>query len=261
MQGILERGISWAQTSGLGAVLNLLYAILIFAIGLLLARIAVRSLRPLFDRSRIGQDALLKKFFLRVISGAIVIVATVSALAQIGVQVTPIIASLGLTGVIIGFAFKDTLSNLAAGLLILIYRPFYAGHTVDIGGTLGTVDELTIVNTQLITPDGLRVYLPNSKVWESKIINYSTIKHRRLELSISVKYEQDFDRVRQAIQEILDSDGRILKDPPPSVQIAELGLANINARILAWTSLSDFGSVRDEIYNRVRIVLQREGAV
>lgn len=225
-------------------------AAIILLIGVLASKLSRRWLRSILDRSRLREDALLKNFFLRSVSLSIVIAATLIALEEVKVPVTSLIAGLSITGLILGFALKDTLSNFAAGLLLLIYRPFRAGELIEVDGAHGVVDELTIVNMQMTTTDGVRVIMPNSKVWGSKIVNYSLSQRRRLELTLKVR-EDDIEIAMGAITEALADDPRILKSPPPSVNVASLGDNAATLTIWAWANPGDFQSVTADAYVRL----------
>ena len=230
--------------------LQWLTALFILLVGVFASRLSRRWLRSILDRSRVREDLLLKDFFLRSISLAIVILATLIALGHVGLDVTSLIAGLGITGLILGFGLRDTLSNFAAGLLLLIYRPFRAGELIEVEGAHGVVEELTIVNMQMTSTDGVRVIMPNSKVWGSKIVNYSLSHRRRLELTLKVR-DDDVEIAISTINATLADDPRILKIPPPSVNVASLtdNMATLN--IWAWTSPSDFQSVTADEYVRL----------
>src|SRR6266496_33587 len=230
--------------------LQWLTALIILLIGVFASRLSRRWLRSILDRSRVREDLLLKDFFLRSISLAIVILATLIALGHVGLDVTSLIAGLGITGLILGFGLRDTLSNFAAGLLLLIYRPFRAGELIEVEGAHGVVEELTIVNMQMTSTDGVRVIMPNSKVWGSKIVNYSLRHRRRLELTLKVR-DDDVEIAISTINATLADDPRILKIPPPSVNVGSLTDSTATLNIWAWTSPSDFQSVTDDEYLRL----------
>lgn len=222
-------------------------ALLILLAGLLISKLGKRWLSAILNRSRVRDDLLLKNFFLRSISLSIVIAATLVALESINVPVISIIAGLGVTGLILGFALRDTLSNFAAGLLLLIYRPFRAGELIEVEGAHGVVEELTIVNMQMTTIDGVRVIMPNSKVWGSKIVNYSLSQRRRLEFRLKVRKE-DVEIAIGAVIAALADDPRVLKAPPPSVKVASLANNGATLTIWAWANPGDFQSVSGDGY-------------
>ncbi len=201
--------------------LQWLTALIILLIGVFASKLSKRWLRSILDRSRVREDLLLKNFFLRSVSLAIVILAALIALGHVGLDVTSLIAGLGITGLILGFGLRDTLSNFAAGLLLLIYRPFRAGELIEVEGAHGVVEELTIVNMQMTSTDGVRVIMPNSKVWGSKIVNYSLSHRRRLELTLKVR-DDDVEIAISTINATLADDPRILKIPAPSVNVGSL---------------------------------------
>jgi small conductance mechanosensitive channel len=237
-------------------VANLALALLITAAGLILSRLIKRWLSLLLDRSRIRDDLLLKGFFLRLTSFIVITLTLLAALANLGLNVTTFITGLGVTGIILGFGLRDTLSNLAAGLLLLIYRPFRAGEMIEVEGSQGMVYELTIVNMQMITNDGVRVIMPNSKVWGAKITNYSMSKSRRLEFNIKV----DKAKVNEAINCIkaaLDEDERVLKEPAPLAQVTALAETSAALTIWAWTAPENFTAAQSDGYLRLLTALGR----
>ena len=204
----------------------------------------------MLDRSRIHQDLLLKSFFLRATSLTIAALTILTALATIGFDVRTFIAGLGITGIIIGFGLKDILSNFAAGLLLLIYRPFRAGELIEVEGTHGTVEELTIVNMQMTTTDGVRVIMPNSKVWGAKITNYSLSQRRRLELTIKVR-EDDAEIAIKFILSAIAGDERALKTPAPNVRITSIANDAATLTIWVWTLPSDFTQFGTDAYKLI----------
>jgi small conductance mechanosensitive channel len=230
--------------------LRWLGALLILIIGVLAAKLSRRSLRSILDRSRVRDDLLLKNFFLRSISLSIVIAATLIALDTAELPVTSFIAGLGITGLILGFGLRDTFSNFAAGLLLLIYRPFRAGELIEVEGSQGVVEELTIVNMQMTTTDGVRVIMPNSRVWSSKIVNYSLSQRRRLELTLKVR-EDDVEIAIGTIGAALAEDARILKTPDPLVRVMSIADNAATLSIWAWTAPEDFQNVAADEYLRL----------
>ena len=222
-------------------------ALIILTAGFLGSKLSRRWLKPVLNRSRVRDDLLLKSFFLRLVSVSIIIAAIIVALEQVNVPVASLIAGLGITGIILGFALRDTLSNFAAGLLLLIYRPFRAGELIEVEGAHGIVEELTIVNMQITAVDGVRVIMPNSKVWGSKIVNYSLSKHRRLELTLKVR-DIDLERAIHAINDTLANDKRILKQPASLVKVSSINGDSATVIIWAWTDPQDFQAVSADAY-------------
>jgi small conductance mechanosensitive channel len=221
-----------------------------------LAKLARRSLGIVLDRSRISSDLLLKDFFLRLLTISILLVSTLTALGTIGLDVRAFIAGLGITGLILGFALKDTLANFAAGLLLLIYRPFRAGQIIEVEGTQGTVEEITIVNLRMTTSDGVRVFLPNSRVWGAKITNISMAKQRRVELRIRVASTQ-IESAISTIAEVLNNDPKILRSPEPGIQVTYLSQSIAVLTIRSWSDPVEYDSMRTSILLSIIDALKR----
>ena len=234
--------------------LDILLSALIILLAVVLSRLFKKWLDAAMQRSRIRDDLLLRSFFLRVLSILFITIGALAALRVLGFDVTSFVAGLGITGIIVGFGFKDVLSNLAAGMLLLIYRPFRAGHTIEVEGTQGTVEELTIVNMQMTTTDGVRVIMPNSKVWGAKIVNYSLSQQRRLEFFLKVG-EEDVSRAIEQIKAALDSDDRIFKNPAPSVRVTGIADNCATLTIWAWCQPGDFVAAGADEYLRLQSTL------
>jgi small conductance mechanosensitive channel len=251
--GDIERFLERVKSLGLD---KFIYALLSLAIGFLLARFSRRWLTPILRRSRIRDDALLSEFILRSLSILIILGGWLAALSHLGFDVGSFLAGLGLTGLILGFGLRDTLSNFASGLLLLIYRPFRAGELIEVEGAHGTVEELTVVNMQMTTLDGLRVIMPNSKVWGAKITNYSLAKRRRLEQSINVP-ANSIEAAIRALQTALDGDSRVLKDPAPVIKVSAVTGKIARLTIWVWTTPDDFGSYGNESLQQLVSALAR----
>jgi small conductance mechanosensitive channel len=242
------RGVFIARTP------SLVYAICVLLIGFLASRLARRWLKAILDRSRIREDRLLKDFFLRVVSVSILLLALLTALSRVGIDVRTFIAGLGVTGIILGFALRDTLSNFASGVLLLIYRPFRAGELIEVEGTKGVVEELTIVNMRMTTTAGVPVIMPNSKVWGAKITNYSPSRRRRIEFALKVG-EQDVETAIKVIEVALGDDLRILKDPAPAVRVVSVATGAVRLSALVWTDPKDYERVNGDGYMRLMSAL------
>ena len=225
-------------------------ALVTIALGLLAASLTRRSLSAFLNKTRIRTDPLLTSFFLRAVYSLILILSLITALKAAGVPVETFIAGLGITGIVIAFCLKDTLSNLAAGLFLLIYRPFKAGETIEVEGSKGVVQELTIVNMEMTTADGVRVILPNSKVWGAKITNFSAADERRIEMIIKLS-RRDLPRAIDTIHRLLNEDDRILKEPPATVSVSSLADADATIVAWAWTKPADFQPVTTDQYLRI----------
>lgn len=237
---------------------SLIYAICILLAGLLASKLARSWLRAILERSRIREDRLLKDFFLRVVSVSILLLALLTAFSRVGIDVRTFIAGLGVTGIILGFALRDTLSNFASGVLLLIYRPFRAGDLVEVEGTKGVVEELTIVNMRMTSTAGVPVIMPNSKVWGAKITNYSPSRHRRVEFTLKVA-EQDVESAISTIEAALGGDSRIIKEPSAAVHVVSVANGTVRLFAFGWTEPKDYERVNGDGYLRLLSALSQQG--
>jgi small conductance mechanosensitive channel len=255
-ESLLKDFIDQAKAIFIAQTPTLLYALCILLIGLLASRFGKRWLGAILDRSRIGTDLLLKDFFLRVFSGSVLLLALIAALSKVGVDVRTFIAGLGVTGIILGFALRDTLSNFAAGVLLLIYRPFSAGELIEVEGSKGVVDELTIVNMRMTTTAGVPVIMPNSKVWGAKITNYSPSRRRKIELTLRVR-DADTETAIKVIESALGEDARILKNPTPLVRVVSVANGAVRLSASMWTDPGDYETVNGNEYLRLMSALSQ----
>ncbi|HEU4388556.1 MAG TPA: mechanosensitive ion channel domain-containing protein [Blastocatellia bacterium] len=255
MTAWLENVRDWiASDNGL----RVLKFALVLVFGLILSRLLRRWVSAIIDRSRIGGDLLVKKFLLRIASLSVLVFAAFIALDLAEVRPGTFVAGLGITSILIGLALKDTLANFASGVLLLIYRPFRAGDLIDVEGSQGIVEELTMVNMQMTTADGLRVIMPTSRVWGAKITNYSVSPHRRTEVILRVKAGAA-GRAVPIVRQVIESDERVQQAPAPIVRVT--GMVDSIAVItgLFWTPAGETQGVAADIYLRVIDAFKEEG--
>jgi len=176
----------------------------------------------------------------------------IAALGRVGVQTASVIAVLGAAGLAIGLALQGSLSNLAAGVLLVTFRPFRSGEYVDLGGVAGTVLQVQIFSTTLRSADGRMVVIPNGKIIANNIINFSREPVRRNEFIIGVAYDSDIEKVKQLLTNIIESDDRILKDRDMTVRLNELGASSINFVVRVWSNSSDLQSVYWDVLERIK---------
>lgn len=250
---------SWIREVGPGMVAGVVYALIIFALGLLLSRLLVGTLRRIFSRGKLKDEKMLIGLVIRSVRGVVIVLAGIMAFDQMGISIAPFVASLGVGGLILGFAFKDSLSNLASGILILIYRPFKIGDTVDIAGTMGNVLDLSIVNTTIKDFAGPIIYLPNSQVWGAKITNLSRAEFRRAIFTVGINYGDDQNRAWEVLGKLINSEGRILKDPAPFIRLSELADSSVNFQMFVYSKPGDYGSLLNNFYARAKTALEEAG--
>ncbi len=214
-------------------------AIAVLLIGLIMAGLAQRWIRVALGRVR-GLDDTVRLFIARAAKYVIMILVFVAVLAQFGVQTTSIIAALGAAGLAIGLALQGTLANIAAGIMLLVLRPFNVGDYVDAGGVGGTVEVIGLFVTQLRTADGVFIMAPNNQLWNSVITNYSRNNTRRMELVVGIGYGDDIDKALKTLLDLVNADERVLKDPDPVAVVKSLDDSAVSVAVRAWTRTDDF---------------------
>jgi small conductance mechanosensitive channel len=241
-QDFIENIRSWFQAESLDLLFKLLGIILILLVGKILIILLRRFFRTLLSRSKKIND-LMAQFLLKVVSVIGWMVVLLIVLDQLGVNLAPIIAGLGVTGFILGFAFQESIGNLLSGVMIVLNSPFRIGDFVDVGSFSGTVKDMDMMCVTLATPDNKRVILANKLVWGQAIVNYSFTESRRVEMGVSVAYESDIEKAKALIWEILNSYPEILAEPAPSVQVNKLNSSSVDLVVRPWTKPADYWAV------------------
>ncbi len=216
---------------------KLIGAILIMAIGFGVVNVLLRMLDKFLIRSKV--DLSLHSFIKSVASVVLKILVIVIALSTLGVQMTTFVAIIGAAGVTIGLALKDSLSNLAGGVLLLTFRPLNVGDLVEVGDKKGVVKKIEILYTHINTLDNKRVVIPNSTIANADITNYSTEDERRVDIIFGIGYEDDIDYAKSVLRDILDNHETVLSDPAPAIKVESLGDNSVNIVIKAWTKTED----------------------
>lgn len=182
----------------------------------------------------------------------ILIVTVLAVLGQFGVETTSIIAVLGAAGLAVGLALQGTLSNIAAGVMLLMLRPFKVGDVVNIGETLGVVDAIGLFVTEMHSFDNIGISMPNSRVWGNEIKNLTQFETRRVDMEFGIGYGDDMDKAMKLIKQVLDEDERILKEPEPLIAIGNLGDSSVDIRVRPWTATSNVWPLRYDITKKVK---------
>ena len=238
--------------------LELIAALVILVFGWWLAgRVQKLILRALDRLPRM--DATLKPFLSSLARYAIIAVTLVAVLARVGVETTSIIAVLGAAGLAIGLALQGTLQNIAAGIMLLVLRPFKVGDYIDAGGISGTVDEIGLFTTDMTTFDGVYQSVPNSSLWNTSILNYSRLPTRRMDVPVGIAYEDDVERAMALLLEHLRQDERVLEDPAPQVLVTNLGESSVDLSLRCWSKSSNFWALKFELNKKVKLWLDAEG--
>lgn len=243
------RGIDWLQLLEAWG-LRLLAALAIFMVGRWLARRLSAGLGRVLGRANV--DSTLSGFLGNIAYAVMLVLVIMTALAAIGIPTTSMFAVLGAAGLAVGLALKDSLSNIASGVMLIVLRPFRAGDHVVIAGQEGTVLEIRVFQTRLRAFDHRVVILPNSEITTAPIINHSQLPQRRFEVTVGVGYADDLRKAREVLLKIATNDPQILADPAPMVQVVSLGESSVSLTLYAFTRNEDFGDARSRVIEAIR---------
>ena len=249
--------VEMLRTTGLEFGINLVTAIAIFYIGRIVVGLLTRSLRKVMQAQEI--DKTLESFvcnLARMVLLTFVIIASVSAL---GIQTTSFIAVVGAAGLAIGLALQGSLSNFASGVLIVLFRPYKVGDWVEAAGVAGTIVEVQILTTVFKTGDNKSIIVPNGQVMNSIIINYSANDQRRVDMVVGVSYDDDLDKVRATLEDLIAADDRILDDPACTIAVAELADSSVNFIVRPWVKSGDYSGVKFDLTEAIKKRFDKEG--
>lgn len=253
MEGIVAKMQQWSAVFGI----KILTAILIVVVGRWVARLIRKTTEKMMARSKV--DATLVTFVGNLIYIALLTFVVLAALAQLGIQTTSFIAVIGAAGLAVGLALQGSLANFAAGILMLLFRPFQVGDFIEGGGVSGIVEEMHIFTTQLRTPDNKTIIIPNAKITGDNITNYTKKENRRVDLVIGVSYGDDIEKVKSVVADVLNGDARVLKDPAPTIAVLELGDSSVNFAVRPWVKTGDYWNVYFDTTERIKKRFDAEG--
>jgi len=253
----MENITTWLSENGTDWGIKIAIAIAIFVIGKIIARMVANLTKKALQRA--GTDAMLVNFLGTITYTVLLIAVLLAAVDSLGVNVTSLMAILGAAGLAVGLALKDSLSNFAAGVMIIIFRPFNIGDFITAGGCSGVVDEIGLFATLMHTGDNQRIIVPNSAILGGNITNTSALPTRRIDLVIGIGYDDNIGQARDLIMGILEADERVLKDPVPGVAVGELGDSSVNLNVRPWVNSGDYWPARADILEGIKIKLDEAG--
>ncbi len=253
MESIIQTLEEWVAHYGLRVV----GSVAILFLGLIGAKLVTGIFRKIMRKAKV--DDTLVSFGGNLLQFVLILFVIIAMLSKLGVQTTSLIAMLGAASLAVGLSLQSNLANLAAGVLILIFRPMRLAETVELGGTVGKVEEITIMITKLRTPDGKLVIMPNTKVFSDKLINFSAANPRRVDLVVGIGYEDDIPKAKAVLQRILDEEPRVLKDPAAKIWVLELADSSVNLGVRPWVKNTDFWAVKCELTEKIKLAFDAEG--
>jgi small conductance mechanosensitive channel len=257
-----NRIMEFLQNNGLdssafvGLVKNVIIALLIYYIGRFIVRMVVRGLHKVMQRQEV--DKTLETFVCNLVRVALMVVVIIAAIGALGIQTTSFIAIFGAAGLAVGLALQGSLSNFAAGVLIVLFRPYKVGDFIEAAGIAGTVEQVQILTTVLKTPDNKKIIVPNSQIMDSIITNYSANDTRRVDLTVGVSYDDDIDKVMATLRELVDADERILKEPECLIKVQALADSSVNFVVRPWVNSADYWGVYFDLTEAIKKRFDKE---
>lgn len=232
-------------------------ALLVFLVGWVVINIIVNVVKSSLVKK--GADATLIPFLGSITNSLLKVALVITLLGMVGIKTTSFVAILGTVGLAVGFALRDSLSNFAGGVLVLIFRPVRVGDFVEAGSVSGTVKEIQIFSTILTTTDNKTIILPNGVIANGTVTNYSTQSTRRIEWIIGIDYSDDFEKAKSLIKNMLEKDERVLSDPAPFVRVGALGASSVDITTRAWVKKEDYWPVYHDILEEIKKLFDNEG--
>lgn len=246
-----EGGLRWGK--------NIAFALLTLIVFWFLAIVASGIAGSAVRRTRLRVTEGLRRFFISTVRKAVFILGIILALSMLEVDIGPFIAAIGVGGFVLGFALQETLGNFAAGILILMYRPFEIGHVVTAAGITGQVEDISLVSTKFLTPDNQIIYVPNGKVWGGVITNATGNATRRVDLSYGIGYGDDIAKAERVLREIVLGHPKVLRDPEPLIKVNALADSSVNIVCRPWTKTEHYWDVYWDLMRAVKERFEAEG--
>jgi small conductance mechanosensitive channel len=232
-------------------------AIAILVLGRLVIGIIVSIVKRLMHRA--NADVTLTRFVASLTKILLMVFMVLAALGTLGVETTSFVAVIGAAGLAVGFALQGSLASFAAGVMLIVFRPFKVGDYVEAGGSAGVVEAIGIFSTKLKTPDNKEVVVPNSNITGGNITNYSAQETRRVDLVFGIGYEDDIKLAKDTLTEIVAADERVLKDPAPTIAVSELADSSVNFVVRPWVKTSDYWAVLFDVTEKVKLTFDAKG--
>ena len=242
--------------AGIIAKLAIFLAILLVA--KILAGVASSLVRGALNRSKLNATNLLKDFAAGTAGKVVFFLGFLIALTALGINIGPFLAAFGVLGFVIGFALQDTLGNFAAGVMILLYKPYDVGDVVTAGGVTGKVTDMNLVSTLFKTPDNQNIIVPNGQIWGGTITNITANDTRRVDLTAGIGYDDDIEKAEQVLMDIVTSHPLVLKDPAPVIKLNELADSSVNFVVRPWSKTSDYWDVYFDLTREIKLRFDKE---
>lgn len=257
--GVLNAGtwISDNQDLLIQYGVNLLSALLILFIGNIITKTIANGVARMLRKKQM--DDAVVEFLHSLVRYLLFVIVLIAALGRVGVQTASVVAVIGAAGLAVGLALQGSLSNFAAGVLIVAFRPFKSGDYVEVGGVAGSVESIQVFSTVLKTPDNKMVVVPNASVIGGPITNYSRHETRRIDYVIGVSYKSDLKKTKAVLERVVAAEARVLKDPAPTIGVVALADSSVNFVVRPWVKTSDYWGVYFDLLQAIKEELDKEG--
>jgi len=237
--------------------LQVLGAVVIFIIGRFVAGLAKRIVSKVLTKR--GVDASVVSFVASLLYTLVLVSAVLASLAKFGIQTTSFVAILGAAGLAVGLALQGSLSNFAAGVLILVLRPYSTDDVIEAAGVVGKVTSIQLFTTVITTPDNIKILVPNGKIYGDVIKNITANPTRRLDLVVGIGYSSSMKKAQELLAEILKNDDRVLDDPAPTIAVAELADSSVNLVVRPWVKKEDYWPLKFDLNERIKDIFDENG--
>ncbi len=250
----INKASEWVVIHGMDFLVSLVAVLVILIVGKIAIGIICGMLSKTIKKSAHASE-ILQGFVINVAHKLLWVIVLMIALQRLGIDIAPLIAGLGVTGFIVGFAFQESLGNLAAGLMIALNEPFKVGNFIESGGISGVVRELNMMATTLTTPDNKKVVIPNSKVWGAAITNFSALDTRRVDLIVGISYAADIGKAQEVIGDVVRNNELVLSDPETRIEVVEMADSSINLIVRPWCKTGDYWNLYYQLQKNLKIAL------
>ena len=237
--------------------INIAMAIVIFVLGRMVVGVIISMIGKIMSKSK--YDPMLVDFLKSILNAILMLFVIVASLDQLGVDTTSLVAILGAAGLAIGFSLQDSLKNFAAGVMLLVFKPFRSGDFVEAAGTSGVVKKIGIFTSTMNTPDNKLIIVPNGKIYGDNIVNYSAMDTRRADMVFGIGYGDDLLKAKSVLEQLISEDERILEEPAPVVGVSSLGDSSVNFTIRPWVKKEDYLAVLWSFNEKVKLRFDEEG--
>ncbi len=251
----IETYLPMIQENAMLYGVNFIKALLIFIVGKFIVKLIANAIGKGMKKS--GKDEMLAKFVTNISYALMLTFVVIAAISQLGIQTASLVAILGAAGLAVGLALQGSLSNFAAGVMTIIFRPYNVGDVVQVADHTGQVEEVDIFTTTLRLPDKTKIIIPNGQAIEGPIVNYTEAGNRRMDLAVGISYDADIEQARAVILDAVKSSEYVLDNPPPSVGVTELADNSVNLTVRPWAKASDHPAATLELLEKIKVALDK----